>query len=80
MELERIVKDRLIEDYERYVMNKNDIENIISEHYEDGLAVGREEGLVLAAKNMKIQGFPLDVIMTVTGSQERPARGCKYRC
>ena len=52
-------------------MNRNDIENIICEHYEEGLAVGREEGreegLVLAAKNMKMQGLPLDVIMAVTG-------------
>ena len=53
--------------YERYIMNRNDIENIICEHYEEGLAVGREEGLVLAAKNMKMQGLPLDVIMAVTG-------------
>ena len=65
--------------YERYIMNRNDIENIICEHYEDGFAAGRaegrvegreegrEEGLVLVAKNMKIQGLPLDVIMTVTG-------------
>ena len=30
--------------YERYVMNKNDIENIICEHYEDGYAAGRAEG------------------------------------
>ena len=56
-------------------MNRNDIENIICEHYEDGFASGRaegreegrEEGLVLAAQNMKIQGMPLDVIMAVTG-------------
>lgn len=61
--------------YERYIMNRNDIENIICEHYEEGLAVGRkegreegrEEGLVLAAKNMKMRGLPLDVIMAVTG-------------
>ena len=30
--------------YERYIMNRNDIENIICEHYEDGFAAGREEG------------------------------------
>ena len=30
--------------YERYVMYKNDIENIICEHYEDGYAAGRAEG------------------------------------
>ena len=57
--------------YERYIMNRNDIENIICEHYEDGFAAGRvegrEEGLVSVAKNMKIQGFSLDVIVSVTG-------------
>ena len=65
--------------YERYIMNRNDIENIICEHYEDGFAAGhaegrvegreegREEGLVSVAKNMKIQGFPLDMIVSVTG-------------
>ena len=55
-------------------MNRNDIENIICEHYEEGLAVGREEGreegLVLAARNMKMQGLPLDMIMAVTGLSE----------
>ena len=60
--------------YERYIMNRNDIENIICEHYEEGLAVGREEGreegLVLAARNMKMQGLPLDMIMAVTGLSE----------
>ena len=64
--------------YERYIMNKNDYENILCEHYEDGFAAGREEGrdegreegLVLAARNMKIQGLPLDTIMAVTGLSE----------
>lgn len=64
--------------YERYIMNKNDYENILCEHYEDGFAAGRvegreegrEEGLVSAARNMKIQGLPLDMIMAVTGLSE----------
>lgn len=30
--------------YERYIMNKNDYENILCEHYEDGFAAGRTEG------------------------------------
>ena len=31
---------------------------------------GREDGLVLAAKNMIAQGLPVDVIMQVTGLSE----------
>jgi predicted transposase/invertase (TIGR01784 family) len=60
--------------YEKSIMNRNDYENILCERYEDGFAAGieegREEGLVLAAKNMIAQGLPIDVIMQVTGLSE----------
>ena len=60
--------------YEKSVMNRNDYENILCERYEDGFAAGieegREEGLVLAAKNMIDQGLPIDVIIQVTGLSE----------
>ena len=32
-----------------------------------GLARGREEGMLQMAKNMKLQGLPVDVIQKVTG-------------
>ena len=33
----------------------------------EGLARGREEGILEMAKNMKLQGLPVDVIQKVTG-------------
>ena len=64
--------------YEKSIMNRNDYENILCERYEDGFAAGieegrvegREEGLVLAAKNMIAQGLSIDMIMQVTGLSE----------
>lgn len=60
--------------YEKSIMNRNDYENILCERYEDGFAAGieegREEGLVLAAKNMIAQGLSIDMIIQVTGLSE----------
>lgn len=65
--------------YERYIMNKNDYENIYFERYEDGFAAGhaegevkgreegREEAVCQIVKSMMEQGLPLDMIVKVTG-------------
>ena len=35
-----------------------------------GLEIGREEGLLLAARNMLSQGMPVDIVVKVTGLSE----------
>ena len=39
-----------------------------------GLEIGREEGLLLAARNMLSQGMPVDIVMNVTGLSEDMVR------
>lgn len=57
--------------YKVLMTKEEEIRNSMREQredaYNDGREFGREEGLVLAAKNMKSQGLPIDTIIAVTG-------------
>ena len=48
----------------------SDYYNIIDSAEKIALEKGREEGLLLAARNMLSQGLPVDIVVKVTGFSE----------
>ena len=60
--------------YERYIMNRNDIENIICEHYEDGLAVGRKEGRNQTIRQLLESGLSIELIAKALNLTEEESR------
>ena len=56
--------------YEKEMITERDYYNMLNTAKADGLAEGREEGLAMAAKEMKKLGLPTDIIIKSTGLSE----------
>ena len=56
--------------YEKEMITERDYYNMLNTAKADGLAKGREEGLAMAAKELKKLGLPTDIIIKSTGLSE----------
>ena len=57
----------------------SDYYNIIDSAEKIALEKGREEGLLLAARNMLSQGLPVDIVVKVTGFSEDVIRSIQNK-